>query len=86
MEGGRSKLESWSHTLGAGSRGVMRAAGEEFIYKHSRGVEYTNTPGSQIRVFPSQIQGQGDRIPDPDQQQRILAFLTQIIVTKIWEI
>jgi hypothetical protein len=24
---GRTKLESWSHTLGQGSRGVMRAAG-----------------------------------------------------------
>ena len=27
MEGGKSKLESWSATLGAGGRGVMRAAG-----------------------------------------------------------
>ena len=28
MEGGRTKLESWSATLGAGGRGVMRAAGK----------------------------------------------------------
>ena len=29
MEGGRSKLESWSATLGAGGRGVMKAAGTQ---------------------------------------------------------
>ena len=34
MEGGRSKLESWSHTLGAGSRGVMRAAGGSTYYSY----------------------------------------------------
>ena len=25
--GGQTKMEKWSHTLGQGSRGVMRAAG-----------------------------------------------------------
>ena len=32
MEGGKSKLESWSATLGAGGRGVMRAAGTVYLY------------------------------------------------------
>ena len=26
--GGQTKMEKWSHTLGQGSRGVMRAAGK----------------------------------------------------------
>ena len=30
--GGQTKMEKWSHTLGQGSRGVMRAAGK-YLYK-----------------------------------------------------
>ena len=30
--GGQTKMEKWSHTLGQGSRGVMRAAGVYSLY------------------------------------------------------
>ena len=33
--GGQTKMEKWSHTLGQGSRGVMRAAGKYLYELHN---------------------------------------------------
>ncbi|XP_023343065.1 rho GTPase-activating protein 190 isoform X14 [Eurytemora carolleeae] len=50
MEGGKSKLESWSATLGAGGRGVMRAAGGLTLRRGETSVNPTSSKMVTISV------------------------------------